>query len=29
MKLKALIVRGTDGTYDVNLKYLEKVSFGL
>lgn len=29
MKLKVFIVRGTDGTYDVNLEYSEKVSFGL
>jgi len=29
MKLKAIIVRGTDGTYDVNMEYTDKVSFGL
>lgn len=29
MKLKAIIVRGSDGTYDVNLEYSDKISFGL
>ncbi|HTN68025.1 MAG: helix-turn-helix transcriptional regulator [Dysgonamonadaceae bacterium] len=29
MKLKAIIVRGNNGTYDVNLEYSNKVTFGL
>ena len=29
MKLKAIIVSGVDGTYDVNLEYSDKVSFVL
>ena len=29
MKLKAIIVSGIDGTYDVNLEFTNKVSFGL
>lgn len=29
MKLKAIIVSGNYGTYDVNLEYSDKVSFGL
>lgn len=29
MKLRATIEQGADGTYDVNLEYTDKVSFGL
>ena len=29
MKLKAIIVSGNDGTYDLNLEYSDKVSFEL
>lgn len=29
MKANAIIERGTDGTYDVNLEYRENLSFGL
>ncbi|MGV8962537.1 MAG: helix-turn-helix domain-containing protein [Candidatus Saccharimonadaceae bacterium] len=29
MKLKAIIIRGSNSTYDVNLEYSNKVTFGL
>ncbi len=29
MKVKAIIERGTDGSYDVNLEYSDKIDFGL